>query len=86
MNVNVEELIRQYVVTVTKAQDIEVEIIEDTVVLSRADRWHIYVIPGRFTMIGCFVDEDIDISLVLRENAPEIINIYEMSKEDESVQ
>lgn len=82
MKVNAEELIRQYVATVTKAQDIEVEIIEDTVVLSRAEKWHIYVIPGRFTMIGCFVDEDIDISLVLKDNAPEIINIYEMSKDE----
>ena len=85
MEVDVKELIRQYVVTVTKVKDIEVEIIEDTVVLSREEKWHIYVIPGRFTMIGCFVDEDIDISLVLKENAPEIINIYEMSKEDETL-
>ena len=56
---DVEILIKDYVTSLTGKDDIDVEIIEDTVVLSRNERWHIYLIPGDFTMIGCFIDEDI---------------------------
>lgn len=74
---DVEVLIKQYVTSLTGVDDIDVEIIEDTVVLSRDERWHIYIIPGRFTMIGCFVDEDIEISDILRKNAGSIQYIYD---------
>ena len=82
---NVEVLIKQYVASITGFDDIDVEIIEDTVVLSRDERWHIYVIPGRFTMIGCFVDEDIEISDILRKNEGSIRYIYDNRTEDETV-
>lgn len=72
----VETLIKQYVTSLTGKNDIDVEIIEDTVVLSREERWHIYLIPGRFTMIGCFIDEDIEIADILKKNAASIIYIY----------
>lgn len=72
----VEILIKQYVTSLTGKNDIDVEIIEDTVVLSREERWHIYLIPGRFTMIGCFIDEDIEIADILKKNAASIIYIY----------
>lgn len=72
----VETLIKQYVTSITGKNDIDVEIIEDTVVLSREERWHIYLIPGRFTMIGCFIDEDIEIADILKKNAASIIYIY----------
>ena len=71
----VELMIKDYVKTLTGA-DIDVEIIEDTVVLSREGRWHIYLIPERYTMIGCFIDEDIDIADILKKNAASIIYIY----------
>ena len=74
---DVEVLIKQYLDTILPVKDIEVEIIEDTVVLSRDERWHIYLIDGRFTMIGCFVDEDIEISDILRKNAGSIQYIYD---------
>ena len=74
---DVEVLIKQYVTSLTGVDDIDVEIIEDTIVLSRDERWHIYIIPGRFTMIGCFVDEDIEISDILRKNAGSIQYIYD---------
>lgn len=74
---DVEVLIKQYVTSLTGKNDIDVEIVEDTVVLSRDERWHIYIIPGRFTMIGCFVDEDIEISDILRKNAGSIQYIYD---------
>ena len=72
---NIELMIKDYVKTLTGA-DIDVEIIEDTVVLSREERWHIYLIPDRYTMIGCFVDEDIEIANTLKKNAASIIYIY----------
>ena len=72
---NIELMIKDYVKTLTGA-DIDVEIIEDTVVLSREERWHIYLIPDRYTMIGCFIDEDIDIANTLKKNAASIIYIY----------
>ena len=71
----VELMIKDYVKTLTGA-DIDVEIIEDTVVLSREGRWHIYLIPDRYTMIGCFIDEDIEIADILKKNAASIIYIY----------
>lgn len=72
---NIELMIKDYVKTLTGA-DIDVEIIEDTVVLSREERWHIYLIPDRYTMIGCFIDEDIEIANILKKNAASIIYIY----------
>lgn len=82
---NVEVLIKQYVTSITGVDDIDVEIVEDTVVLSRDERWHIYVIPGRFTMIGCFVDDDIEISNILRKNEGAIRYIYDNRTEDETI-
>ena len=72
----VELMIKDYVKTLTGA-DIDVEIIEDTVVLSREERWHIYLIPDRYTMIGCFIDEDIEIANILKKNAASILYIYD---------
>ena len=73
----VEILIKQYVTSITGKNDIDVEIIENTVVLSRDERWHIYLIDGRFTMIGCFVDEDIKIADILKKNEGSIRYIYD---------
>ena len=73
----VEILIKQYVTSLTGKNDIDVEIIEDTVVLSREGRWHIYLIPDRYTMIGCFIDEDIYIADILKKNAGSIRYIYD---------
>lgn len=73
----VEILIKQYVTSITEKNDIDVEIIENTVVLSRDERWHIYLIDGRFTMIGCFVDEDIEIADILKKNEGSIRYIYD---------
>lgn len=73
----VEILIKQYVTSITGKNDIDVEIIENTVVLSREERWHIYLIDGRFTMIGCFVDEDIEIADILKKNEGSIRYIYD---------
>ena len=70
-------MLEQYINVLTGVKDIKVEIIEDTVVLSREERWHIYLIPGRFTMIGCFVDEDIYIADVLKKNEGSIRYIYD---------
>ena len=70
-------MLEQYINVLTGVKDIKVEIIEDTVVLSREERWYIYLIPGRFTMIGCFVDEDIYIADVLKKNEGSIRYIYD---------
>lgn len=81
----VEILIKQYVTSITGKNDIDVEIIDDTVVLSREERWHIYIIPGRFTMIGCFVDEDIEIADILKKNAGSIQYIYDNRSDNETI-
>ena len=73
----VEILIKQYVTSITGKNDIDVEIIENTVVLSREGRWHIYLIPDRYTMIGCFIDEDIEIADILKKNEGSIRYIYD---------
>ena len=71
----VEILIKQYVTSITGKNDIDVEIIDDTVVLSREERWHIYINP--FTMIGCFINEDIEIADILKKNEGSIRYIYD---------
>ena len=81
----VEILIKQYVTSITGKNDIDVEIIEDTVVLSREELWYCYIIPERFTVIGCLVDSDIDITNLLRKEAHNIWHIYEQVKSDETV-
>ena len=81
----VEILIKQYVTSITGKNDIDVEIIEDTIVLSREERWHIYLIDGRFTMIGCFVDEDIEIADILKKNAGSIQYIYDNRSDNETI-
>lgn len=79
----VEILIKQYVTSITGKNDIDVEIIENTVVLSREERWHIYINP--FTMIGCFINEDIELADLIKKNAPAIQFIYDNSCKDETV-
>lgn len=78
-------MLEQYISVITGVKDIKVEIVEDTVVLSREDRWHIYIIPDRFTVIGCLLDEDIDITNLLRKEAHKIYHTYEQLVKSETV-
>ena len=78
-------MLEQYISVITGVKDIKVEIIDDTVVLSREGKWHIYIIPERFTMIGCFIDDDIELSNLLRKEAHNIWHIYEQVKSDETL-
>ena len=78
-------MLEQYISVITGVKDIKVEIIDDTVVLSRDEMWHCYIIPERFTVIGCLIDSDIDITNLLRKEAFNIWHIYEQVKSDETL-
>lgn len=78
-------MLEQYISVITGVKDIKVEIIEETVVLSREELWHCYIIPDRFTVIGCLVDSDIDITNLLRKEAFNIYHIYEQVVKSETV-
>lgn len=78
-------MLEQYISVITGVKDIKVEIIDNTVVLSREELWHCYIIPERFTVIGCLVDSDIDITNLLRKEAHNIWHIYEQVKSDETL-
>ena len=78
-------MLEQYISVITGVKDIKVEIIDDTVVLSRDEMWHCYIIPDRFTVIGCLVDSDIDITNLLRKEAFNIYHIYEQVVKSETV-
>ena len=78
-------MLEQYISVITGVKDIKVEIIDETIVLSRNEMWHIYIIPERYTMIGCFIDDDIDLSNLLRKEAFNIYHIYEQVKSDETL-
>ena len=78
-------MLEQYISVITGVKDIKVEIIEDTVVLSREELWHCYIIPDRFTVIGCLVDSDIDITNLLRKEAHNIWHIYEQVVKSETL-
>lgn len=78
-------MLEQYISVITGIKDIKVEIIDDTIVLSREGLWHCYIIPERFTIIGCLVDDDIDITNLLRKETHNIWHIYETLKSDETL-
>ena len=78
-------MLEQYISVITGRKDIKVEIEEDTIVLSRDEMWHIYIIPEKFTVIGCLIDSDIDITNLLRKEAHNIWHIYEQVKSDETL-
>ena len=78
-------MLEQYISVITGRKDIKVEIIDDTIVLSRDEMWYIYIIPERFTMIGCFIDDDIELSNLLRKEALNIYHIYEQLVKSETV-
>ena len=78
-------MLEQYISVITGVKDIKVEIIDDTIVLSREGLWHCYIIPEKFTMIGCLVDDDIDITNLLRKETHNIWHIYEQVKSDETL-
>ena len=78
-------MLEQYISVITGVKDIKVEIIDETIVLSREGLWHCYIIPERFTVIGCLVDSDIDITNLLRKEAHNIWHIYEQVKSDETL-
>ena len=78
-------MLEQYISVITGVKDIKVEIIDDTIVLSRDEMWHIYIIPEKFTVIGCLIDSDIDITNLLRKEALNIRHIYETLKSDETI-
>ena len=78
-------MLEQYISVITGVKDIKVEIIDDTVVLSREGKWHIYIIPDRFTMIGCFIDDDIALSNLLMKEAFNIYHTYEQLVKSETV-
>ena len=78
-------MLEQYISVITGRKDIKVEIIDDTVVLSRDEMWYIYIIPERYTMIGCFIDDDISLSNLLRKEAHNIWHIYEQVVKSETV-
>ena len=78
-------MLEQYISVITGRKDIKVEIEEDTIVLSRDEMWHIYIIPEKFTVIGCLIDSDIDITNLLRKETHNIWHIYETLKSDETL-
>ena len=79
-------MLEQYISVITGGRkDIKVEIIDDTIVLSRDEMWHCYIIPDRFTVIGCLVDSDIDITNLLRKEALNIYHIYEQVVKSETI-
>ena len=78
-------MLEQYISVITGVKDIDVEIIDDTIVLSREGLWHCYIIPERFTMIGCLVDDDIDITNLLRKESHNIWHIYEQLVKSETL-
>ena len=78
-------MLEQYISVITGRKDIKVEIIDDTIVLSRDEMWYIYIIPERFTMIGCFIDDDIDLSNLLRKEAFNIWHTYEQLVKSETL-
>lgn len=66
--------------------NLDVDIIEDTVVLSFRDRWHMYVYPDRVELIGCVSDDDIEMYQAIKGVRHQICEIQDkVSDCDETV-
>lgn len=70
-----EDLIRAYIKTIIGA-DVDVEILDETVVLTDGEDWSIYIDETGFMFIGTFVDDDIDLIQKLKQYSPHIWHIY----------
>ena len=82
---NIILVLEGYVSKITGRDDIQVEIKDDTVILGRKGKWHCYIIPDKYTMIGCLIDDDIQLSNLLLKEAFTIYNIYEKLVKNEAV-
>ena len=82
---NIILVLEGYVSKITGRDDITVEIKDDTVILGRKGKWHCYIIPGKCTMIGCLIDDDIELSNLLLKEAFNIRHIYEKLVKNETL-
>ena len=82
---NVILVLEGYVSKITGRDDIQVEIKDDTVILRKKGKWSCYIIPDKCTMIGCLIDDDIELSNLLLKEAFTIYNIYEKLVNNETV-
>ena len=82
---NVILVLEGYVSKITGRDDISVEIKDDTVILGRKGKWHFYIIPNKCTMIGCLIDDDIELSNLLLKEAFNIWHIYEKLVKNEAL-
>lgn len=82
---NIILVLEGYVSKITGRDDISVEIKDDTVILGRKGKWHFYIIPDKCTMIGCLIDDDIELSNLLLKEAFNIYHIYEKLVKNETV-
>ena len=82
---NVILVLEGYVSKITGRDDIGIEIKDDTVILRKKGKWSCYIIPDKCTMIGCLIDDDIELSNLLLKEAFNIYHIYEQLKSDETV-
>ena len=82
---NVILVLEGYVSKITGRDDISVEIKDDTVILGKKGKWHFYIIPDKCTMIGCLIDDDIELSNLLLKEAFNIYHIYEQLVKNETI-
>ena len=62
---NIILVLEGYVSKITGRDDISVEIKDDTVIVGGKGKWDCYISPDRCTMIGCLIDDDIELSNLL---------------------
>ena len=82
---NVILVLEGYVSKITGRYDISVEIKDVTVILGRKGMWHCYIIPDKCTMVGCLINDDIELSNLLLKEAFNIYHIYEQLVKNETV-
>lgn len=73
----INELIEAYIKVALGIDGIRVDIVEDTVVLVKDEKWHIFLGPDSFFFVGSFTDEDFGEIDKIRHSASAIRYIYE---------
>lgn len=80
----INELVAAYIKVALGIDGIRVDIAEDTVVLVKDERWHIFLGPDSFFFVGTFTSEEFDEIEKLKNSAAAIRYVYttEMNEED----
>lgn len=77
----INELVAAYIKVALGIDGISVDIMDDTVILVKDERWHIYLGPDSFFFVGSFTDDEYGEIDKIRHSSSAIRYIYETEED-----